>query len=151
MKEIQSSNIPLAVILSMLAGTFIVFGGLMLFANAKLVWFNVNDSWTMAHVHVHVSSLANGRYGNHIRFSRWIGHVCVVQDVQRTKKQVMGFHDSRGVSCKPFRHRRFWARRYTWIGRWHNGTWSQDSRSLIFIRLFFSFISSKVLCCSTVY
>jgi hypothetical protein len=32
MKEIKSSNVPLAVILSMFAGTFIVFGGLMLFA-----------------------------------------------------------------------------------------------------------------------
>lgn len=37
MKEIQSSNVPLAVILSMLAGTFIVFGGLMLFA--MLSWY----------------------------------------------------------------------------------------------------------------
>src|SRR5574342_776351 len=37
MKEINSSNVPLAVILSMLAGTFIVFGGLMLFA--MLSWY----------------------------------------------------------------------------------------------------------------
>lgn len=37
MKEIKSSNVPLAVILSMLAGTFIVFGGLMLFA--MLSWY----------------------------------------------------------------------------------------------------------------
>lgn len=37
MKEIKSSNVPLAVILSMLAGTFIVFGGLMLFA--MLGWY----------------------------------------------------------------------------------------------------------------
>lgn len=37
MEEIQSSNVPLAVILSMLAGTFIVFGGLMLFA--MLSWY----------------------------------------------------------------------------------------------------------------
>jgi hypothetical protein len=37
MKEIQSSNVPLGVILSMLAGTFIVFGGLMLFAT--LSWY----------------------------------------------------------------------------------------------------------------
>jgi len=32
MKENKSGNVPLAVILSMLAGIFIVFGGLMLFA-----------------------------------------------------------------------------------------------------------------------
>jgi hypothetical protein len=37
MKEIKSSNVPLAVILSMFAGTFIVFGGLMLFA--MLSWY----------------------------------------------------------------------------------------------------------------
>ena len=37
MKEIKSSNVPLGVILSMLAGTFIVFGGLMLFA--MLSWY----------------------------------------------------------------------------------------------------------------
>jgi len=37
MREIKSSNIPLAVILSMLAGTFIVFGGIMSFA--MLSWY----------------------------------------------------------------------------------------------------------------
>lgn len=37
MKEVKSSNVPFAVILSMLAGTFIVFGGLMLFA--MLSWY----------------------------------------------------------------------------------------------------------------
>lgn len=39
MKEIKSSNVPLAVILSMLAGTFIVFGGLMLFAMVN--WYGL--------------------------------------------------------------------------------------------------------------
>ncbi|MGI0033894.1 MAG: hypothetical protein ACRD97_11570 [Nitrososphaeraceae archaeon] len=37
MAEIQSSNAPLSVILSMLGGIFIVFGGLMLFA--MLSWY----------------------------------------------------------------------------------------------------------------
>jgi hypothetical protein len=37
MKEIKSSNVSLAVILSMIAGAFIVFGGLMLFA--MLSWY----------------------------------------------------------------------------------------------------------------
>ena len=50
--------------------------------NVKLVWFNTNNGRTMAHVHVYLSSLADGRYGNHICFGRRIGNICIVQNVQ---------------------------------------------------------------------
>jgi hypothetical protein len=120
MKEIQSSNVPLAVILSMLAGTFIVFGGLMLFA--MLSWYG--------------STLMMGGQWHMYMFAypRWLTAVVATISVlagglvmsasykmyKEPRTKLWGL-DNHRVSCEPIQHRRIWAGRYTWIGRWHNG------------------------------
>jgi hypothetical protein len=75
--EAQTSSAPISVILSMLGGIFIISGGLMMFA--MLSWYGTTIMMgTMAHVHVHISSMVDCSCGKHIHFGRRTGYVCVL-------------------------------------------------------------------------
>lgn len=114
MEEIQYRYAPISVIISMLAGIFVISGGLMLFA--MLNWYG--------------STLMMGGQWHMYMFTypRWLTGVMAATSIlaggliisasykmyKEPKKQVMGTLDYTRIACEPSQRRRIWLR---WCAR----------------------------------